>query len=558
MGTNSILRLRRSAAQLHALAQVEREIRASDPKIRCAYLREFTEAFRSYQSVLTPAQLEAFVASADVLLLGDYHALPASQRYAGELLQRLAALTGRPVVLALEAIFARHQPALNEWMSGEIEEAELRERVRFDLDWGYDWVPYRDLLLQARAHAAAVYGLDCTPRNDLRKIAARDRHAAAKIADIRERHPGAVVLALFGESHLAPAHLPQAVQLRRPLDRVVTVLQNVDPLYWHAAGEACERVEAVKVAADVVCVFNSTPLEKYESYRICLERWRREGSERPDLAPSVYNLVDALLRFLNIDKYAACNGTQPRFLVDLLPDVVYRDSTEQLARALQRKRVSESASRRILAAVGENGISYEPALNTIFLQSYSLRHGAQEVARFVLHACQAALHSDSAALPLNSEDRFYLAAMEEALIYLGSRVLDPGRESVRESGLYVLYTHPREVVEEQTIFSYREFLEMVDFLVLHKDWEANHGRYRHVPELIGVGLQYQGERLDYVTRQLGLMLGSQLYDAYVSGAVAKRFLRTLFLRKLYRPGIARSAYFDAVRRLRPARRPAAA
>ena len=554
MGTNSIVRLRRSAAQLHALAQVEREIRASDPKIRCRYLREFTEAFRSYQYVLSAVELDALLAPADVVLVGDYHALSAAQRYAGELLQRLPSLTGRPVVLAVEAIFTRHQPALDEWMRGEVEESELRERVRFDLDWGYDWAPYRELLLRARKHAAAVYGLDCAPRNDLRKIAARDRHAASKIAEIRERHPDAVVLALFGESHLAPSHLPQSVQLRRPLDRVLTVLQNVDPLYWHAAGESCERVEAVKVNDDVVCVFNSTPLEKYESYRICLERWRREGWERPDLAPSVYNLVDALLRFLNIDKYAVTNGTQPRFLVDMLPEVICRDSSEQIARVLQRKRISEGEARRIVASVEETGICYVPALSAIFLRRFSIRHGAQEVARFVFHACQASLHRDSAALPLSSEDRFYLEAMEEALVYLGSRVLDPARESVRESGLYVLYTHPREVVEEQTIFSYRRFLEMVDFLVLHKDWEANHGRYRQVPELIGVGLQYQGEPFEYVTRQLGLMLGSQLYDAYISGNVAKRFLRSLFLRKLYRPGIARAAYFEAARKVRLTRR----
>ncbi|HEU5453850.1 MAG TPA: ChaN family lipoprotein [Terriglobales bacterium] len=558
MGTNSILRLRRSAAQLHALAQVEREIRATDPKIRCRYLREFTDAFRTYQSVLTAGELDALLAPADVVLLGDYHALSASQDYAGELLPRLRALTGRPVVLALEAIFVRHQPALDEWMRGEIEESELRERVRFDLDWGYDWAPYRDLLLRAREHALAVYGLDCTPRNDLRKIAARDRHAASKIAEIRERHPGAVVLVLFGESHLAPSHLPQSVQLRRPLDRVLTVLQNVDPLYWHAAGESCERVEAVKVNDDAICIFNSTPLEKYESYRICLERWRREGSERPDLAPSVYNLVDALLRFLNIDKYAATNGTQPRFLVDMLPDVISRESSEQIARVLQRKRVPEGEARRIVAAIEENGICYAPALSAILLRSFSIRHGAQEVARFVFHACQASLHRETAALPLSSEDRFYLAAMEEALVYLGSRVLDPARESVRESGLYALYTHPREVIEEQTIYSYRQFLEMVDFLVLHKDWEANYRRYRQVPSLIGVGLQYQGECFEYVTRQLGLMLGSQLYDAYVSGSAAKRFLRALFLRKMYRPGVARAAYFEAARRLRSTRRPAAA
>jgi len=47
MGSNPALRLRRSAAQLHALTQVEREIRATDLKGRSRYLRDFVDAFRS-------------------------------------------------------------------------------------------------------------------------------------------------------------------------------------------------------------------------------------------------------------------------------------------------------------------------------------------------------------------------------------------------------------------------------------------------------------------------------------------------------------------------------
>ena len=82
------------------------------------------------------------------------------------------------------------------------------------------------------------------PREDLRKIGARDRHAAAKIAEIRERHPNAVIFVLFGESHLAPGHLPRALREQMPDAKVLTVLQNIDALYWRAAGERADKVEA--------------------------------------------------------------------------------------------------------------------------------------------------------------------------------------------------------------------------------------------------------------------------------------------------------------------------
>src|SRR5215469_14854815 len=64
---------------------------------------------------------------------------------------------------------------------------------------------------------------------------ARDRHAADKIAEIRQKHPGAVILILFGESHLAPGHLPHTLEEKLPAERTLTVLQNVDALYWRAA-----------------------------------------------------------------------------------------------------------------------------------------------------------------------------------------------------------------------------------------------------------------------------------------------------------------------------------
>src|SRR3954469_1778878 len=257
MASTANLRSRRSPAQLTALAGVEREIRAQDSHNRRKYLREFNEAFKRYESVLSREQLQETLRAADVILIGDYHALPAAQRCAALLLEQRALAGDRPVILGLETIFARDQHIVDEWWRREIEESELRQRIRFDLDWGYDWAPFYELLVTARENADALYGLDCMPREDLRKIGARDRHAAIKISEIRERHPEAAIFVLFGESHLAPAHLPSLVREQLPSAKIRTVLQNNDALYWRAAGEKADRVEAVRVNDDVICVFNA-------------------------------------------------------------------------------------------------------------------------------------------------------------------------------------------------------------------------------------------------------------------------------------------------------------
>src|SRR6202046_5940240 len=297
MASATNLRSRRNAVQLHALAGVEREIRAQDTHNRRKYLREYGDAFRTYDSLLASPQLQNTMHAADVVLIGDYHALPAAQRYAASVVEQRALAGGRAVVLGVETIFARDPHILDEWWRREIDESELRQRIRFDLDWGYDWTPFYELLVAARDHGEGVYGLDCMPRESLRKIGARDRHAAAKIAEIRERHPEAAIFVLFGESHLAPGHLPRVLHEQLPAAKILTVLQNVDALYWRAAGERAAKVDAVHVQDDVLCVFNATPLEKYESYRLFLDQWSRCDSG-PDFAPSIYNLIDSLATFL--------------------------------------------------------------------------------------------------------------------------------------------------------------------------------------------------------------------------------------------------------------------
>jgi hypothetical protein len=429
MPTTSNLRARRNAAQLHALLGVEREIRANDSSGQRKYLRDFSQAFRSYEGILSAENLERALRAADTILIGDYHALPASQRFAATTLELRAQPGDRPVVLGVETIFARDQHIIDEWWRREINEHEFRRRIRFDLDWGYSWEPFYELLVAAREHGEAIYGLDCMPREDLRKIGARDRHAAHKIAEIRERHPQAAIMVLFGESHLAPSHLPSRLREELPQEKALLLLQNIDALYWQATGEKQERVEAVKVAENVVCAFNSTPLEKYESYRLHLSRWRLGEEEGPDLTPTIYNLIDSLVRFLGINRYSPHNTTQPKFLVDMLPEVCAGHSDEPLVTLLQRKGANEESVEDILGRIREQGCAYIAELNAFYVREFKMVYAAEEAARFLHHACRGLPYRAGMdhAIFESSE------ALEFALGYFGSRVLYPVRTEGSES-----------------------------------------------------------------------------------------------------------------------------
>jgi heme-binding uptake protein ChaN (Tiki superfamily) len=497
--------MRRNAPQLAALAGVEREIRAYDSSSRRKYLRDFTRAFRNYGSVIDLSAVKAMIRNADTILVGDYHALPASQRFMASLVEECAQPGDRPVVLALETIFARDQHIVDEWWRREIDENEFRERIRFDLDWGYDWAPFYEMLATAREFAEGLYGLDCMPREDLRKIGARDRHAAHKIAEIRERHPNALILVLFGESHLAPQHLPRALKEELPAERRLTILQNVDALYWKAAGEKHERVEAVQVNEDVVCVFNSTPLEKYENYRIHLSRWGRMDGEGPDLAPTIYNLIDTLLRFFDINRYSPHNHTQPKFLIDLLPEIYSRASSGRLHALLARKGISEEDARAIAQRAEDRGSVYLPVVNAFYVRDFQMMYAAEESARFLHHACRGLPLREKPGRLAEAADRFYVRALEHALGYFGSRVLYPARPAVEEQELRWLQLNPPPTRV--------------------KEFEAS-------------------------TELLGYMLGNALYDSYLQGRVKPGTLRRVLLAHLEAPGKAKELYLELAKKLK--------
>jgi hypothetical protein len=503
---------------------VEREIRAQDSHGQRKYLREFNQAFRSYNSVLDSQQILNAIHSSDVVLVGDYHALPAAQRYAAHLVERRAMAGDRPVVLTVETIFARDQHILEEWWRREIDESELRQRVRFDLDWGYDWAPFHELLVTARDYADAVYGLDCMPRDDLRKIGARDRHAADKIAEIRERHPEAVIFVLFGESHLAPSHLPQLLQQALPGAKLLTILQNIDALYWRAAGESADKVEAVSVSEDVLCVFNATPLEKYESYRLYLDQWSR-CEEVPDFAPTIYNLIDSLVDFLEINRYSPHNGTQPKFLVDMLPEVYRGESNGALGRLLLRKGVSEPHCESLFTSVEERGCIYLPQVNAFYVREFQMTHATEDAARFLHQACMGLPQRlNGHAVEVNGTgarriglDEFYISVVEHAVAYFGSRVLYPSRPEPNTADGSPL---SRAAFEKAAVSAVRA----------------------------------GGIRVDDDAQEWGYRMGNEIYRAYLAGKVSRRDLRRLFLAHLQEPGLARKVCAAVIARFRVAMR----
>ncbi|MEE9226133.1 MAG: ChaN family lipoprotein, partial [Acidobacteriota bacterium] len=307
-----------------AVERLKKEIAGVDRNSNRRYIRDFREAYGAYQDLSSHDDLIHACSRADLIFFGDYHALPASQSLAAKLLGQIASRS-KKVFLAMEMIFGRYQQILDRWLAGEMDEEEFLHRIRYRQEWGYDWNGFRQIFEVARMNGIPVIGIDCEPRNGFRFIRRRDNYAAEKIVDIKIHHPDAKVCVVIGESHLAPSHLPARVKkaLGRAAKRTrsVVVLQNLEEIYWQLAENGKEQEEVVSLGEDRFCVFNTSPLAKYESYRQTIEKWREDDDgDYIDLTPTTYRMIDTLLRFLRIDKYTTCvqdgGSSCTEFLVD--------------------------------------------------------------------------------------------------------------------------------------------------------------------------------------------------------------------------------------------------
>ena len=268
---------------MHALAAVRHDIGSQDVTRGRGYLREFTQQFREYDSVLSPSELQQRVAAASTLLIGDYHALPACQRFAAELIE--ASARERRVVLGVEAVLARDQRILDEWWRREIAEHELRRRLRFDREWGYQWEPFYGLLCSARDHAEGLYGLDCMPREDLRRIKSRDQHAAAKIAEIRERHSNAAIFVLFGRIAYgvpaSPAHNTEITSTGEA-PNIAAKCRRTVLAGSRSAGRCGDHRRRCSL-----CFLTPVPSKSTKATACALDGWNAATDDLPDFGPTL-------------------------------------------------------------------------------------------------------------------------------------------------------------------------------------------------------------------------------------------------------------------------------
>jgi hypothetical protein len=348
--------------QREAVRRIQTDIGEIHPSPSRKYIQEFSEEFQDFESSCESAEVLRRACEANLVWVGDYHALTKSQLYVVELLKDLTAQK-KNVALAVEPIFARSQEVLDRWMSGKISEQEFLERVRYYEEWGCDWDAYKAIFQTARELRIPVYGADCHPRNDMRSIGRRDLGVARRIARLMEMDPTQTLVVVFGESHLATRHLPARV--RAILDRKgiafeeLIILQNIDALYWKLQESGEGEARAVRMHENGYCVFNATPIEKYESFRQYLHKCIEEDSSG-DWTLLAQTLTEIMMEFLAIKKFDSVVSHIPA-----LDSIQVSTAAEEFARCIHQmcrgefeKPIERAAHDEFFVKVIEHGLGY--------------------------------------------------------------------------------------------------------------------------------------------------------------------------------------------------------
>ncbi len=457
-----------TALKRQAVRRIQRDICQMDGSPSRKYIQEFNREFQSFRSVCAPEDIHREAEHAGLVWIGDYHALLRSQFYAAEFLRSLAANHKR-VAVAVEPVFARNQRILDLWMKGRISEQEFLERTNYQEEWGCEWEGYKAIFAAARDLDIPVYGVDCHPRNDMRSIGRRDLGVARRIVRLIERDPGSTLVVIFGESHLATNHLPDRVhvllQSKGISAKEVRILQNIDALYWKLQEAGLGEAQAVRMREGCYCVFNATPIEKYESFRQYLHKCIEEDSSG-DWTLLTQTLMKVMMDFLNVKKNGSPSGEIPT-----------------------------------------------PEFNSVLVDRFQLGDATEEFARFIHQSCRGELHKP---LERPARDEFFVNVIENGFGYFCSKLIDSSRDGIESLAERVISQVGRN--DELT----RAIELLIDpgkrpgaqhFQALRSVVEAKAGKQK-------------ARRM--LAQLLGYALGRRLYIAYLQSRISRKQIQDLF------------------------------
>ncbi len=521
------------ALQRRIFERQRESIEASESHMSTGFKRyrdEYLRAVSGYLSVSGFGALCDAVADSRIAYIADYHTLRRAQRTFVKLLDGIMHQRDN-ICLVTEFVRAEYQEVLERYLRGKIQERTFLRRIGYQQHWPYDiWPNFKPIFDFAMDKGVPVYALDSDAALPLSR---RDRIAAEVVAKTAKRHRDATILVFIGQMHIAPPHLPAAVdrafikQGMSAPDRVI-VYQNAEEIYWQLAAERREGVEVVKVDRESYCVNNTPPLVQQLSYLHWIQ-YDEDLLEHTELGTTVRSVMRNLGRFLNLPFQVASKTVRVLGPGDL-----------DLLDTLTASDLEDVEVQRIIARVEADESVFLPDLNVIYLARLSANHAAEEAA----HCLKQSVSGGRA--PEGMKDSFYFYVLNEACGFFGSKVINPKRKADHQGKLRQIVAGARKRKGRRTPAE-----RGAEFVLEHRAFERGRGVIkRSVARTLASPAAFNA-----AAHILGYILGDRLYYGLTTGAITKSVIRRLFLAPLDGPGEALDLYLDLSKAVQDVRIP---
>ena len=496
-------------------ARINQSVLDYTPAFR-QYEREYARAVASYQRRARFAELDKAIARSQILYVGDYHTLPQAQETVVDLLYRLP--KQRPATLALEFVQGRHQKVLDAYMADEISETDFLEGINHQMHWVFGgWESFRRLFEVAKERGYRVVGIDSLGKGATgSSLAARDGYAARRIARSFKKHPEHLHVVFVGELHVAPQHLPAAVERELHASgiapRKVILYQNSEEIYWQLEQRGIEHeTELVRIDRDQYCSMNTPPIVCQQSFLNWLDS-EEEGAALDAPEENFKHYADLIASFFELDIGDALDEVELTSVVDL----------SFLERLRRRGDFSAADMELIEQQIVRSESLYIPRARMVYLGNLSVNHASEEATHFLRHVCSGSEE------PELLVDAFYARALEEAVGFLGSKLINHKRKCAHLPYFERTARSRSASAQEKTL---------ARLVVKHARMEEGK-RVRGMLELY----DSDPDMFNALTHVLGYRLGDKLYYGLVRGQLAKSEIRELFFDSFAEEGAALSTY----------------
>ncbi|UYL08224.1 ChaN family lipoprotein [Bdellovibrio sp. SKB1291214] len=411
--------------------QVRHRLGEDTPELM-RYHKTYQGEFARKWQAASQADLWTQIADSQVVLMGDFHALHQSQKAQLRVLRNIP--KDRKTVLVVEFFDAADQSKLDKFMQGKMSEKDFLKSVKWETRWGFPWEHYRPILRYAQKHKIPVYGLNkAFAKRNATTLKSRDVFAGKKIAELTKTHPDSLVFVIYGDLHLAGAHIPAEIQknLGKPFaKKVLSIFQNAEKIYFQLLNQGAENItDLIRINRNTFCLMSVPPWVKWQNYLMYLEQTYDEGlrfqmdDEDDDWDEDENSDFEPIDFTDHVGRYVKIMAEELGLEVSLSALSVYTAHDDSFWSQV-RENYDLKKQTFIQRLIEDEYSFYLPEISAAYLARGTVNHAATLAMQYV-HAQVSGAKTLFAEMPQD----FLRWIWMEAVAYFGSKMINPKRKT---------------------------------------------------------------------------------------------------------------------------------